>query len=96
MRVEKSFAYPLFTLPIAIYLIGFFGVYIYRGFDNSMFSQEHQFAIVGSLIITFRAIIWYSSNGGFKKYILDISATWIGLAVLAGILFFIQWVFSLF
>lgn len=39
------------------------------------------------------AIFWYSSNGGLKKYILDLSALLIGLIAIAVILYFFQWVF---
>tara|TARA_B110000037_G_C16768929_1_gene362506 strand:- start:64 stop:357 length:294 start_codon:yes stop_codon:yes gene_type:complete len=97
VRVEKKFAYPLLSLPSAIYLIGFLGFYIYEGFDNSMLNDtNHQFLILVSLIIIFRTTIWYSNNGGSKIYFQDLAATWIGLIILGGIITFIQWFFSLF
>tara|TARA_B110000902_G_C13763271_1_gene381414 strand:+ start:165 stop:455 length:291 start_codon:yes stop_codon:yes gene_type:complete len=96
MRVEKKAAYPLLSLPILVYLIGFFGVYIYRGFDNSMFSEKHQFFIVAGLIIIVRAIFWYSDKGGLKKYVIDMFTYYLVVFILGGLWIFFNWVYSLF
>tara|TARA_R110001632_G_C11055171_1_gene385135 strand:+ start:90 stop:383 length:294 start_codon:yes stop_codon:yes gene_type:complete len=97
MRIPKKYAYPLFTVPSFIYLIYVIVVFVYRGFDNSIFKeQSHQIAIVASVIIIVRAIFWYSDNGGFKKYISHVAGILLGLLVIAGVITLFNWIASLF
>jgi len=97
MRIQKKYAYPLVTVPSIIYLIGILVVYVYRGFDSSIFNDTtHQIAIPASLIIIVRAIFWYSDNGGFKKYISDVAEILLGFLAIAGIITLFNWISSLF